>query len=37
MNREIVVIETEEDFSKFDLLDVALDKAQFEDLLETRK
>jgi len=35
MNREVVVIETGENRSKFDLLDAALEKAQFVDLLET--
>ena len=35
MNREVVVIETGENRSKFGLLDAALEKAQFVDLLET--
>ncbi len=35
MNQEVVVIESGEDRSKFDLLDSALKKAQFAELLET--
>ena len=35
MDREVVVIESGENRSKFDLLDAALEKAQFVNLLET--
>ena len=35
MNRETVVIESGKDRTKFDLLDAALEMAQFSDLLET--
>jgi hypothetical protein len=35
MKREIVVIESGKNRSKFDLLDAALEKAQFVNLLET--
>ena len=35
MNQEVVVIESGQDRSKFDLLDAALEKAQFATLLET--
>ena len=35
MSREVVVIESDQDRSKFKLLDAALEKADFNDLLET--
>jgi len=37
MNREVVVIETGKNHDKFDLLNAALEKAQFENLLETSR
>jgi len=35
MNREVVVVESDDDRSKFELLDAALEKTDFNDLLET--
>jgi len=35
MSREVVVVESDENRSKFELLDAALEKTDFNNLLET--